>query len=359
MVVFDDLDPVGEAEGHGQLHLVFIHVRAVLTRAFSRLEERGGRQRVIPGQLLDIVHQTILIEVGYLLKFTGGGLIAKQEGDPSVDHRLALHRVAEVVSRDVGLHEDLPVRLPANRGAGMGAPGGGLCVQAADILTLLEVQGIPLAIPDDHHIHVLTGILGGAGTQAIETQCILIVSFPAILAAGVELAENQLPVVPLLGLIPVHRAATPLVIHLDGAIQIAGQGDQRAVARPGLVNGIGQDLKNGVLTALQAVRTEDNAGALPDASSTFEGRNRLVAVFLFWHIKSSPFEDRNYILCLRTKQNAKRKAPIPGAFVVWRHFQSKVMALRSIYTFLSVCTTAGPISGCDEDWVGSYSNDRS
>ena len=55
------------------------------------------------------------------------------------------------------------------------------------------------AVPVDGCVKVLAGVLGGAGAQAVEAQGVLIVvAVPAVLAAGVQLAEHQLPVVALL-----------------------------------------------------------------------------------------------------------------------------------------------------------------
>ena len=121
----------------------------------------------------------------------------------------------------------------------MGVSWGRFLMQAAHILAFLEVQGIPLAIADYNHIHEFAGILGGAGSKAVETQGIFIVAIPAVLTAGIEFTEDQLPVIPLLCLIPIYRAAAALVVHLDRAIQIADDGDEAAIASPSLVNGVG------------------------------------------------------------------------------------------------------------------------
>ena len=82
-----------------------------------------------------------------------------------------------------------------------------------------KVQGVFKAVPPDGDVHVPGGVLGGAGAQAVEPQGIFVVvaGDVVVLAAGVQLAVHQLPVVPLLLLIPVHRAAPARVLHLDGA----------------------------------------------------------------------------------------------------------------------------------------------
>ena len=48
-----------------------------------------------------------------------------------------------------------------------------------------------------------------------------------------------------------------------------GDDDEIAVALPGLVDGVGHDLKHGMLAALQPVGAEDDAGALADPVGPF------------------------------------------------------------------------------------------
>ena len=115
-------------------------------------------------------------------------------------------------------------------------------------------------VPVNHRVKILAGILGGAGAEAVQSQGIFIVVPVAVLvlAACVQLAEHQLPVVAALRLVPVLGTAPAEVLHLNGLVLVAGDGDEVAVALPGLVDGVGQDLKDGVLTAVQTVRAEDD-----------------------------------------------------------------------------------------------------
>ena len=83
--MLDDRHLVGEAEGHGQLHLVLRLVRPVPALPLGLPEHRLG-EGVLPGQLGDIVQDAVLIlEIGGG-KFVGGGLLPEAEGDPGV-HR--------------------------------------------------------------------------------------------------------------------------------------------------------------------------------------------------------------------------------------------------------------------------------
>ena len=289
MVVLDDLDPVGEAEGYRQLHLVLRLVRPVPALTLSLPEHRGG-QGVLPGQLGDVVHDAVFIaEVGGL-KLAGGGLHFQAEHHTRVDHGLAFEHILVVLHGDVDVGKDLQVGLPAEGGTRLFAPVRGLLLESADVFTLLEVEGVFKAVPADGSVKVFAGVLGGTGAQAVETQGVLVVvAVAAVFAAGVQLTEDQLPVVLLLLLVPVHRTAPALVLHLDGLVQVAGDGDKLSVALPGLVDGVGQNFKDRMLAALQAVGAKNNARALSDTVGAFEGGDRFVAVggFLLGHVVPS------------------------------------------------------------------------
>ncbi len=268
VVVLHDGHPVGEAEGDRQLHLVLRLVLPVPALPLGLPKHRLG-QGIFPGQFSDIVQDAVVIaEVGGLELPTG--LVAEAEGDAGVNHSLALHHVQVVLHGDVDVGKDLQVGLPAEGGARLSAPVSGLFVEPADILPLLKVEGVFGAVPVDGCVEILAGVLGGAGAQAVEAQGILIVvAVPAVLAAGVQLTEHQLPVVALLLFVPVHRTAPAEVLHLDGLVLEPGDDDEIAVALPGLVDGVGHDLKHGMLAALQPVGAEDDAGALADPVGPF------------------------------------------------------------------------------------------
>ena len=165
-------------------------------------------------------------------------------------------------------------------GAGL-FPVGRLLLHVAHDLALLKVEGVFEAVPVDHRVEIFAGVLGGAGAQAVQAQRVLVVVPVAVLvlAAGVQLAEHQLPVVAPFRLIPVHRAAPAEVLHLDGFILVPGDNDLAAVALTGLVNGVGQDLEHRVFAALQSIGAEDDAGTLAYPIRSLQGGNGLVVVF--------------------------------------------------------------------------------
>ncbi|MPM58619.1 hypothetical protein SDC9_105451 [bioreactor metagenome] len=182
-----------------------------------------------------------MIDEVFRLKLSRLRLAAEAEGDTRVHHSLTLHHVGKVFRRNGGVRKHVQIRQPPNGGAGFLAPVGRLLAQSAYILTLFEVQGVFLPVPPDGHVHIFGGVLGGAGAKAVQPQRVFIVvaGVVVVFSACVQLAEYQLPVPAALLLVPVHRAAPALVLHLDGAVPIRCDGNETAVALPGLVDGVG------------------------------------------------------------------------------------------------------------------------
>ncbi len=117
--------------------------------------------------------------------------------------------------------------------------------------------------------HPCRSILGGAEAQTVQAQAELVVVLAlAVLTAGVHLAEQQLPVVASLAVVPVHGHAAAKVFDDDAAILAAGDVDGVTVAVAGLVDGVGDNLKDGVGAALHAVRAKDDGRALAHTVGT-------------------------------------------------------------------------------------------
>lgn len=94
---------------------------------------------------------------------------------------------------------------------------GGLFLHLAVDLAPFEVEVIFEAVAEDPRIEILRGILRGAGAEAVQAEAVFIIfaGIVVVFAARVHLAEDQLPVVALLLLVPVHRAAAAEVLDLD------------------------------------------------------------------------------------------------------------------------------------------------
>ena len=282
VVMLTHRHPIGEAQRHVELHLVLLLVRPVAALPFRRPAHRLG-QRVVPGQLLDVVRDAVGIQELLRLELPGGYLVLQPERHPGVDHRLPLHHVPVVVQRHGDVGEHLQVGQPADgRARAFFAAGLVTDLQLAHDLAPLKVQPVLLAVPPHRHVHVPGGVLGGARAQPVQTQGELVVlaALVVVLAAGVQLAEHQLPVVPPLFFVPVHRAAPAHILHLHRVVGEAGHGDELAVATPGLVDSVGQDLEHRVLAALQPVRAEDNTGPLPYPVRPLQAGDALVVVYV-------------------------------------------------------------------------------
>ena len=286
VVVLHHGHPVGKAQRHAELDLVLRLVGTVPAPALRLPAHRLG-EGVIPRQLGDIVPDATGIQKLLGVEFALRRLVQQPERDTGIDHRLTLHGVPVVVKRHGDIGEHVQIRQPVDTGAGLFLVGGQLLyLQAADVLALFKMKAVLLAAAPDGHVHIPGGVLGGAGAKAVEAQGELIVLavFVVVLAAGVQLAEHQLPVVAPLLLVPVHRAAAAHVLHLHRLVQKTGDGDETAVALPGLVDGVGEDLKHGVLAALQPIGAENDAGPLADTVRALETGDAVVVVYvLLWH----------------------------------------------------------------------------
>ena len=285
MVILDLRHRGREAECARQLDLVFRLVRTVTAAALA-FEELHRGQRVLARKLGHIIHNAVLVQKLGGFEFAAG-LVFQHK------FHMAVERIQIILHRNVDIREHLEVGLPADGGAGLFAgrgrfdkalPGAGF------VFALFKVQGVLEPVADDRHIHIFRGVLGRAGTQAVKAERKLIVlpSVVLVFAARVQLAEHQLPVIPLLAFIPLHRNAAAVVRDLDRAIRVSGGDDLAAIALACFVNRVGEDLEHRVLTALQPIRPENHAWALTDAVRALERGNAFITVrrFCFAHIRS-------------------------------------------------------------------------
>ena len=154
------------------------------------------------------------------------------------------------------------------------------------------MQRVFKPVAADGRVKILGRILRGAGAEAVQAQREFIVAARVVLVltACVKLAEDKLPVVFSLFFVPVDRTAAPEVLDLNGMILITRHENLPAVALARFVDGVGQNFKNGVLTALQAVRAENDRRPQPDTVCALQRRDRLVSIgFLFFHADSSQY----------------------------------------------------------------------
>ena len=271
VVVFQHLHLIGEAERRTHAHLIIRLVLAVAAHRLALAAEHRG-QGVLPGHLGHIVGNAMLIAPALVPCLAGSGvlflLVGKVQGQARVDHSLPAQRVLIIASGHVDVGEHLVIRLPVDDAAGAAALVSFL-LQAAHILALFEAQMVVVTVAVDVGGHPGRGVLGSTQAQTVQAQAELVVVLAlAVLTAGVHLAEQQLPVVASLAVVPVHGHAAAKIFHNDAAVLAAGHVDGVTVAVAGLVDGVGDDLKNGVGAALHTVGAKNNGRALAHTVGT-------------------------------------------------------------------------------------------
>ena len=278
MIKLDMVQLLGKAEGGGNAQLHFRAVIRVPATAFC-LPEYGHGESVVPHHFLHILANAAGIAEFLRLEFTAH-LIPEAEQNSLVYHRLTAKHIPVVFNRDIDIRENRLIRAPAEAGAGL-FPVRRLLFQSPYIPALFKMQVVAESVPADHRVKILGSVLGRAGAQTIEAQGVFIV-FPvlAVLTAGVHFAEDQLPVVALFFFVKVHRAAPSKVLNLNAQILVPGDQDGVAIPLPGLVNGVGKNLKNRVLAPLQIVGAKDHRGTFADPVLPFQHGNAGITVLL-------------------------------------------------------------------------------
>ena len=116
------------------------------------------------------------------------------------------------------------------------------------------------------HLEIFGGILCRARAQTIQSERIFIhrtLIVVVVFAARVQFAVDQLPVVFLFALVPIQRYAAAEILDLHGMIAVGGDDHAIAVALARLIDGVGQDLEDGMLAALQPIGAEDDRRPFP------------------------------------------------------------------------------------------------
>ena len=292
MVVLLHHEGAREAHARSNFDVVVGQVLAIATATVS-LDKEGLGEIVGTDLLEHVVLDAFGVAKVLFGKLAIVALDAQTEGHVGVDHGLAAHGLAIPIVGDADGGKDLKIGAPLDGGAGTVLIAGlnlECLLLGADNLALLKVQGVFVAVAPNRDIHVLGGVLGRARTQAVGTEREVVVAalVVVVLAAGVELAKDKLPVKALLGRVPVERAAAAVVLYLNGAIAKGGKGDELAVALARLVNGVGQDLEGGMRATVESVRAEDDGGAQAYALLVLELADTVVTIVcgVFCHTRS-------------------------------------------------------------------------
>ena len=173
-------------------------------------------------------------------------------------------------------------------------------MQTAHVLAVFEVQVIVETVPVDVRSHPGAGILGGAQAQAVEAEREVIVAFPfAVFAARVQFTEHQVPVPALLCFVVIHRDAAAEVFDLHAVVRVQGHIDVIAVTVPGFVDGVGDNLKDGMGAPIHPVRAKNNRRALAHPVGPLQCLDTFVAIsLLFCHSAFPSWVLSNKILCI-------------------------------------------------------------
>ena len=130
-------------------------------------------------------------------------------------------------------------------------------------------------------VHIFRAVLRRAGAESVQTEREGVGGAAAVVvvfAAGVEFAENELPVVPLFFLVVAERNAATEVLDLDRPIEEDRDDNGIAETLARLVDGVRQDLEEGVFASLEPVGTEDDGGATAHPVGALELRDALVVI---------------------------------------------------------------------------------
>ena len=257
------MDFIGKRHRHIDFRLI-LRLICSIPHPLFRLPKLYRGQSVVPCQFLCVVYNTVLVAELSGFKGTVLQLVAEHKPHPLIDNSLPLDAVQIVLHRHVNIGKHLNVRLPTNPSTGV-LLFVRLLLQAALVFAVGKVEGVVHPVPPNVYVHVLRRILGGTKTQAVQAQRILVafVGIVVVLAAGVQLTEYQLPIIPTFIGVKVHRDASPKVLYLHGTIVVACNKNAIAVALSGFVDGVGENLKNRMFAALQSVGAKNNRRAFP------------------------------------------------------------------------------------------------
>ena len=288
MIIFQPGNAGGKTEGTIEQYLVFRLIRTVFTSALTAEGLDGGQVFLLRNFRHIICNAIVIAKFRFHHAFRC--FIAENKFQMGIDDCLPLESIQIIIFRNGNISKYLQIRLPADDSTSIFLVilfltetgfGPGL------IFALFKMQAVFHPITANGDIHIFRRILCGTGTQTIQTQRKLIVLaiHGFIFAAGIQLTEYQFPVIPLFIGIVIHWNTASMILHLNGMVRKTGNHNFIAKAFPGFINGIGQDFKYCMLTAIQSIRAKNNARTFADTVSTLECRDALIAVLIrFFHL---------------------------------------------------------------------------
>ena len=159
------VDLIGKAHRRRNFHLVFRLILAVAALALS-LPELRHRERLILGQLADIIENAVFIVKVRRLEFSGRGLVAESERHARVHDCLPLERIFVILLGNIDIRKHVEIGKPAERRAGL-FPVGGLLFELPDNFAPLKVERVFKPVAPDHGVKIARGILRRARAEAV------------------------------------------------------------------------------------------------------------------------------------------------------------------------------------------------
>ena len=240
-----------------------------------------GGENVLPGNLCHIVGYAVFIVKFRLFKVSSLVLYAEEKKDSRIYYRLTFQDIKEKFPGDVYVRENLQIWSPACFRAGL-LLFAGFFFQSADVVSLFKVEVIFIPVANDLDVHKLRGKLCRTKSQTVESERIFVgFSVGVVFSAGVKLAVYKLPVVAFFVVVEVNGAASSEILHFYVVIAVVCYDDLIAEACPGLVYGVGNNLKDGVFAAVKTVRAKNNRRTFTNLIRTFQHSDAVVSVILF------------------------------------------------------------------------------
>ena len=278
MKILDKGVAARKAECEIHLEVIFRSVLTVTAAALAADDDRFAQR--VSGILLKVLNNAVLVGIrlfdsGAVVIFIGQG-----KGNAAVDGGLPAQCSVKIVKADVDIGKNLEVGAPFDARSGS-LVRRRLLEHLADRAAGLELQKIAEAVAEDFSLHIFGRILRCAQAKPIEADRVFIApALVLVLAAGIQLAEHQLPVIALFLGVVVNRDAAPEILHLDGFILKIGNIDAVAVTEARLINRVRYDLKHGMLAGNDIVRPEHNAGAQSDTLLIFQPFDAFVCIVI-------------------------------------------------------------------------------
>ena len=192
-------------------------------------------ERVLAHNFSDVIDNAVLINKSLRIE-AFAVLIAENKLYAGVYNSLTLHDINKILRLNVDIGEHIQIGLPGDFCSGI-LFGIRFFFQSADILALFKMESIAVSVAADINVHIFRAVLGRAQAQTVhaERKFIALALVVIVLASGIHLTENKLPIISFFQLVKIDRDTSAVILNLDRAVGKTGHGDFLSVALPRLV----------------------------------------------------------------------------------------------------------------------------